>query len=351
MFLIGSVVTIVDSIDLTVLTIYNYTRSFDPVVPRSGRLRVDPDIQAQIRKMPNVDRVIETSGFFLNVNTVFGPSPFICFGVPDEARDYLIKRSGDRLAEGRMPIDGAPEAVLSEGIVRNRKYKIGDVITNDNDTGTLIAVPVPVKLVGILHGPTWLAFTSQSFVDNALPLVPHSLLVTSKNPANQLALGDALYDHLDRIRVNVFAFRTLVDLLRKSLASLYLIMAMVNFTVIFVVALMAGMLSNIYFTQRVSEFAVLSAIGIRRSILIWHAISETAILTSIGWVLGLAVTTSAMAIMRPSVFEPRGMLIDPYDALAYVYTLPIPVFITLFAVATIGWRLSRLDPVTIIERR
>jgi len=280
-FLIGSVVTIVDSIDLTVLTIYNYTKCFDPVVPRSGRLRVDPDIKAQINKMPNVDRVIETSGFFLDVNTVFGPSPFICFGLPAESRDYLIKRSGDRLAEGRMPIDGAPEAVLSEGIVRNRRYKIGDVITNDSDSGTLIAVPVPVKLVGILHGPTWLAFTSQSFVDNALPLVPHSLLVTSKNPANQIALGDALYNKLDRVRVNVFAFRTLVDLLRKSLASLYLIMAIVNFTVIFVVALMAGMLSNIYFTQRVSEFAVLSAIGIRRSILIWHAISYTAIFTSI----------------------------------------------------------------------
>ena len=346
-FLIASVVTIVDSIDLTVLTIYNYTKFFDPVVPRSGRLRVDPDIAAQIKKMPNVDRAIETSGFFLNVNTVFGPSPFICFGVSDSERDYLIKRSGDQLAEGRMPIDGAPEAVLSEGIVRNRKYKLGDVITNDSDTGTLIAVPVPVKLVGILHGPTWLAFTSEEFVDNALPLVPHSLLVTSKDPADQIALGDTLYNSLDRIRVNVFAFRTLVDLLRKSLASLYLIMALVNF----VVALMAGMLSNIYFTQRVSEFAVLSAIGIRRSILIWHAISETAILTSIGWVSGILITTAAMTVMRPTVFEPRGMLIDPHDVLAYIYTLPIPAFITLFAVATIGWRLSHFDPVTIIERR
>lgn len=350
-FLIASVVTIVDSIDLTVLTIYNYTKSFDPVVPRSGRMQVDSDTAAQIHRMKNVDRVIETSGFFLNVNTVFGPSPFICFGVSDADRDYLIQRSGDSLEVGRMPIPGAPEAVLSEGIVRNRRYHLGDVITNDSDTGTLIAVPVPVRLVGILRGPTWLAFTSKEFVDNALPLVPHSLLVTSKDPADQLVLGDTLYSSLNRIKVNVFAYHTLVDLLRKSLQSLYLIMALVNFTVIFVVALMAGMLSNIYFTQRVSEFAVLSAIGLRRSTLIWHAVSETAILTSIGWILGISVTWGAMSAMRGTVFEPRGMLIDPHDGLAYLYTLPIPAFITLFAVATIGWRLTRLDPVTIIERR
>ena len=33
-FLIASVVTIVNSIDLTVLTIYNYTKVFTPVMPR-----------------------------------------------------------------------------------------------------------------------------------------------------------------------------------------------------------------------------------------------------------------------------------------------------------------------------
>jgi ABC-type antimicrobial peptide transport system permease subunit len=132
---------------------------------------------------------------------------------------------------------------------------------------------------------------------------------------------------------------------------MYLIMHLVNGTVIFVVALMAGMLSNIYFTQRISEFAVLAAIGIRRSSLVWHAVSETAILTSLGWVLGVFVNWAVMSLMQGRVFEPRGMLINPRDWLAYVNTLPIPLMITLFAVATIGYRLTRLDPVTIIERR
>ncbi len=250
-----------------------------------------------------------------------------------------------------MPHPGQAEAVVSEGLVRNKRLKLGDVVASPTDTGTIVTVPVPVRLVGILKGPTWIAFTSKQFADAALPLVPHSLLVTTKPGVSQLAFGDALFKSLPRARVEVFAFNNLVRTLRQSLASMYLIMHLVNGTVIFVVALMAGMLSNIYFTQRITEFATLAAIGLRRSTLVWHAVSETAILTSLGWVAGVFVNWAILGFLRGRVFEPRGMLINPSDPLSYVNTLPIPVMITLFAVATISYRLSHLDPVTIIERR
>jgi len=350
-FLIASVVTIVNSIDLTVLTIYGYTRYFNPVIPRAGHLRVDKHSLGVIDISPDHDRTIESSGFFFNVNTVFGRLPFVCLGVADADRDYLIHRAGDSLGEGRMPIAGMPEAVVSEGIVRNRRLKLGDVIASPADSGALLSVPDPVKLVGILHGPTWIAFTSKQYTDSALPLVPHSVLVTTHNVKDQVSFGDSLFNTLDKRRVEVFSFHSLVNELRSTLSSMYLIMALVNGTVIFVVAMMAGMLSNIYFTQRVSEFAVLSAIGLRRRTLILHAVSETAILTSIGWVLGILVTWGMMSALRGRVFEPRGMLINPHDLFAYAYTLPIPIFITLFAIATISIRLNQLDPVTIIERR
>ncbi len=351
-FLIASVVTIVNSIDLTVLTIYNYTKVFTPVLPRSIQPRVPDDIQAQLRKTPGVDRMIETSGFFFNINTVFGKLPFVCFGVTDANRDYLMHRAGDTLEPGgRIPLPGKPEAVISEGLARNKKVKIGDIIASPLDTGTFVAAPAKIKLVGILKGSTWMAFTSKQFTDENLPLVPHSLLVTTKDIADQRAFSDKLFNSLDKVQVEVLSFNNLVETLRTSLASMYLIMHLVNGTVIFVVALMAGMLSNIYFTQRISEFAVLAAIGLRRSTLVWHAVSETAILTTLGWLLGCLLDWVALSLMKGSVFEPRGMLIDPSDPISYLNTLPIPVFITLFAVATISRRLSRLDPVTIIERR
>ncbi len=350
-FLIASVVTIVNSIDLTVLTIYGYTRFFTPVIPRGGHLRVSAGALDAIDRTPGHGRTMESSGFFFDVNTVFGQFPFVCLGVADSDRDYLIRRCGDRLSVGRMPVAGAPEAVVSEGIARNRKLSLGSTLASPSDTGSLFTVPMPVKVVGILRGPTWISFTSKEFTDGALPLVPHSVLVTTSDPRDQVGFGDRLHGLVDPRRVEVFSFHSLVHELRTTLSSMYLIMALVNGTVIFVVALMSGMLSNIYFSQRITEFAVLAAIGVRRGTLILHAVSETAILTSVGWVLGIATTWGIMSALRGRVFEPRGMLIDPHDWFAYAYTLPIPICITLFAVATIGIRLSQLDPVTIIERR
>ena len=350
-FLISSVVTIVDSIDLTVLTIYNYTRFYNPVVPRAGRLKIDSDIEKQIKTIPGVDRTIDATGFFMNVNTVFGPSPFICFGLPVADRDYLVKRAGDNLIAGRWPKPGAPEVAVSEGLVRNKGSKLGDIVAGPDDTGTLVPSPVPVRLVGIIGGPTWMAYTSQEFVLEQLPLVPHSELVVGKTAGDQLKLGDYLISHLDKSRVEVFTYHSLVTILRKSLKSMYLIMALVNGTVIFVVALMAGMLSSIYFQQRVVEFAVLAAIGVQRTQLILQAVGETAILTGLGWVIGIIVNITAMSIMSGTVFEPRGMLINARDPFALAYTIPIPVCITLFAVGTVWYRLAKMDPVTIIERR
>ncbi len=117
----------------------------------------------------------------------------------------------------------------------------------------------------------------------------------ARRPAIRSRSAIALYKSLDKSRVQVFAFNSLVKTLRDSLASMYLIMHLVNGMVIFVVALMAGMLSNIYFTQRITEFATLAAIGLRRSTLLWHAVSETAILTSLGWIVGVLVNWSILS--------------------------------------------------------
>jgi len=350
-FLIAAVVTIVNSVDLTVTTIYNYTKVMTMVIPQRDSLSVD---QGDINVAKNdsaTAKVIHAEGFFMNINTVFGAVPFIAVGVPTQDRDYLIALGHDKLVAGRMPIPGRAEAVLSEGLVRNKRLKLGDIVAGPKDTGGVAGAPVPVKLVGILDGPTWIAFTSPEFCSAALPLMPTFEIVTSKQPDDLPVLSRRLDKTEDLSKVQLLSYHILVEQMRSSLDSMYLIMGLVNAMVIFVVALMSGMLSNIYFTQRITEFATLSAIGIKRSLLLWHAVSETAILSSVGWVIGLFVSWGIMSALRGTLFEPRGMLINPHDMVAYLYTIPIPVMITLFAIVTISLRLSKLDPVTIIERR
>ncbi|MDR3707291.1 MAG: ABC transporter permease [Capsulimonadaceae bacterium] len=350
-FLVASVVTIVDSVDLTVTTVYNYTRVLTVVIPQRSSLAIDPDDRNRIAGIPGVDRIIDGSGFFMSLNTVFGATPFLVMAVTDSSRNYILQRANDHLSAGRMPVPGAAEAVLSDGIVRNKRLRIGDVVAGPDDQGGLAGCPLPVRLVGIVTGPTWIAFTTPEFANAAMPLFPRHLIVTAKDQDALPAISSRMLAVVNRSKVQVLSYRTLVEQIRTTLDSMYLIMSLVNAMVILVVALMSGMLSNIYFTQRLTEFALLSAIGIRRSTLLWHAVSETAVVTSIGWLAGMIVTWILMALMKESVFERRGMLINPHDVMALAYTVPIPFIITAFAMATIFIRLAKLDPVTIIERR
>ena len=40
-----------------------------------------------------------------------------------------------------MPAPGAPEAVISEGLAHNKKLKLGGLLADPTDTGTLVPAP------------------------------------------------------------------------------------------------------------------------------------------------------------------------------------------------------------------
>lgn len=357
-FLIASIATLANSIDRTILTIYGYTRYFTYILPQRITLRVPEDQVAIVRQDPRTDRVMEAGFFFTNIKTVMGRLPFVVLALTPDNRQYLLGRIGTELASGRMPAEGMPEAVLSEPIAQNKGVKIGDMIAGPTDEGGISGSPVPVKLVGILKGPVWIAMTTKSFTDSTFLTMPKSVIFTTKVPAELFPLNQELMPSgrkadgkLKPQKVQLLSYQNLVRELKDSLSSMYLIMTVVNLTVIFVIALMSGMLSNIYFTQRLPEFAILAAIGYQRGQLIARIVAETFLLSVMGWIVGAIVSFIFLSYFKIAIFDPRGLMIDPLDPFAYKFTLPIPFSITLFAIATIAARLMRFDPVSIIERR
>lgn len=357
-FLIASVAILANSIDLTVRTIYRYTEFFTYVLPQRQNRAVPDDQQAILKADPRIERIIQGGLFFASIKTVMGRLPFVVLGVEEEDRSYLMARMGTQLIAGRMPAEGMPEAVLSEPIAENKKLKIGDVVAGPTDEGGISGAPVPVRLVGILRGPVWVAFTSKSFCTSQFLLNPRCVLYTWKKVADREPLNSAMMPAKNKAagklspqQVQVLSKESLLTEVRESLESMYLIMEVVSGTVIFVIALMSGMLANIYFTQRLSEFGVLAAIGYARSRLILRVLAETALLNFCGWLIGGAFSVLGLTYLKDAVFRARGLFIDPYDLWGYAHTVPVPVCITAFSVATIAVRLMRLDPVTIIERR
>jgi len=343
--LVAAVVTLIDSIDLTILTMYGYNRHFTVITPRNA-LAVSEKIEKYVKGRPLTTEVYTARPAFTFVKTIFGKMPFVVFGMSPQARESAVRRCGLRLAYGRFPEEGKPEVTLSKEIARNKHLRLGDVVLKPELEDSYSAVPM--RLVGTLEGPVWLALSSEQFIHDHFPLAPRGLLVMG---SDQGKLDGILEKNVDKQRARVWTYGGLVRETKDALSSLYLIMNVVIGIIVFAIAFLTGMLANIYFTQRLPEFATLSAIGYQKGKLVARALSETALLCLIGWLLGSLLTVGVLSAIKTLLIDPRGLLLDPFDLGAYKYTLPLPVAICTFVWLAIGRRLYALDPVSIIERR
>ncbi|HSR33277.1 MAG TPA: ABC transporter permease, partial [Anaerolineae bacterium] len=122
-----------------------------------------------------------------------------------------------------------------------------------------------------------------------------------------------------------------------------------------VVALVASIalavLGYVFFSQRRDEFGVLHAIGHSRRWLVRRTIVETTSVVAVAWLIGAIVCLAALVYMRTALLAPKGLTLNLFDPGAWLLTLPIPLAVIAVSAGLVVWMLSRLDPVSIIERR
>ncbi len=348
--LVASVVTIVHSIDLTVYTLYGYNRYLTGLTPRNT-LTIDDAQVSRIKKLPELGFLFPSHSYSTRVKTIFGKMVFPLFGLDAPGREMLLQRCGLHIVQGRMVVDGAPEAVMSDDVARNLGLKLGDVVCEPKSEDAY--APVPVRLVGLLRGPVWLGLTSRALADTYSPLSWSGYLAfaPTRDPEAERRLDDAIEHVVEPGQVRIWRYSGLLKETQSSLSNLYLILNIVIAIIVFAISFVCGLLSNIYFTQRLPEIATLAAIGYPRGQLLRRALGETFLLCLFGWAMGSVVTCAGLVALREIALKPRGLLLNPIDPGAYAFTLPLPIAITVFALVTLGVRLSRLDPVSIIERR
>jgi ABC-type antimicrobial peptide transport system permease subunit len=118
-----------------------------------------------------------------------------------------------------------------------------------------------------------------------------------------------------------------------------------------VAAISLAGLNYIFISQRQVEFGVLHALGIKRSQLVRRVLKETVFTIGAAWGLSAILGLIVVLFMRFSIFEPLGLALDLSNIIPWLYSLPIPVAVLAVTAGTIALTLSKLDPVSIIERR
>jgi hypothetical protein len=96
---------------------------------------------------------------------------------------------------------------------------------------------------------------------------------------------------------------------------------------------------------------VLHALGYGRLRLVWRTVGEMAFTTGAAWGLSAVLCLIGLLYLQLGVFTPLGLRINLFNLTPWLFTLPIPVAVLAVTTGTIARTLSRLDPVSVIERR
>jgi hypothetical protein len=329
-----------------------YTREFDEwtlVFPKKDT-RLPKALLQEIGAHPAVDRMIDSRNCFVRVKTLIGPMPFNLRAGRREEMAYLLSRVDARIREGRMPEPGTNEVAIHENIMKANGWSLGREFGVDVDEDDWMLGHF--KVVGILEGPVPVGVCSFEFLNNPLQYAFSAKLWEREVVVAKPGRIGELNAYLRTLKdIKVYDKARAVEDVTQGFDRIILVIRFISVLLIIVVSFVVGLINNIFFAQRIDEFAVLMAIGHTQRRVFRMVSGETAGLMAVSWLVGIALGAAVFAGFRAFVMEPRGIPLPMWQPGPLLISLALPLVAQAFAVVTVLGKLRRLDPVTIIERR
>lgn len=245
-------------------------------------------------------------------------SYFLVLTVADDAAGPLLARYGDHVQTGRLPAPGSLEIAVPVGFAKSRNVTVGDTLGGPGDYTKL-----PLRIVGLIAGPRWVALGSASGIQAASKDTMQSILVYEPDDTVRAALETGVTGRFAGATVQHWTPRAdgapeqpYQDDLRLILTFIIVINSVVLSTV-------GGLLALLYFRQRQTEFLLLSILGRTKLDLCRRATAEIAVVIGAGWLAGLTLAWLLMAALQDVVFSERAIVLDLADPAPLLYTLPL----------------------------
>ena len=334
---------------------FEYLQNVSEILPAHSE--PDPGLVAQIKSHPAVARTIPA--IRLGMQMVLPPgggTDVNIYGVSEADLPVLLESFGLHVQEGRLPRPRSNEIVLSTAIAANRDLHVGDVIGGEADSGdTLVfdALPAEMVVVGVLFPDRpWIGFASYEYLHShelTSSQSPHLLLIPHEG--QKQSLDSWLEGSVAPTQARVVTHDIEEHEYKEMTTSTVLAFAALECMIAAVAAVALATLNHIFFTQRREEFGILNAVGRSRRWLVLRTMKETGSAVGVAWVVGAALCGIGLLGMQSLVYAPRGLTLDFFSPTPWLLTLPIPLAVVAASAGTIAWMLTKLDPVSVIERR
>jgi ABC-type antimicrobial peptide transport system permease subunit len=184
-------------------------------------------------------------------------------------------------------------------------------------------------------------------------------LYSSHSASLLVVPGEGRKDELDAwLEGSIASERTSVQTYTTQLSEhqevtliMFLLCAAVEGAIALIAAIALGVLSYIFFLQRREEFGTLHAMGHGRLRLVLRTVKETVSTVAVAWLIGAVVCVAGLVYIQIGIYAPIGLTLDLLSPAPWLFTLPMPLTVVAVSAGLVVWTLSRLDPVSVIERR
>lgn len=351
--LVLTVVTPLSGFEATAETALRPLRSFTAVTPMR-KSAFDAELNGLLDADPGLERRVPAKTLWMRTPAIVGEFYTMIIALDRAEQERFYAAVGNRVVEGRFPEPGSEEVVIHRAVARARKMTIGSTF------GRLVDPEDPspglFRVVGIAEGESRIGLADLGYAtrpDFVLFRIESFEVVFSKDgrkAESDRYLNEAK-DAEGRPAFKVWDEAFFRRRNERMLANLPVILNAVVGAITVVIALVVILLNLIAFQARADEFALLLAVGRTRRRLVGKLLVESGVVALVAWVLGLALGFSALFLYDRLVLEPKAIEIRFFDAYPITLASLLPLVSAAASAVVLALRLSRMDPVSVIQRR
>jgi putative ABC transport system permease protein len=274
----------------------------------------------------------------------------IIYALRNEDMDYVMKKHGITIGEGRLPETGKPEVALDYRIAKNKKVNVGDKIGSKVDKSDWLDGEYTV--VGILKSEDFISIrpyniTGEPLSERKQNLLYQSALLFPKE--NRMAVLDDFLRSLSFKEVSADTHSEVMEGHNKP-DDVEQILDILCILSIVVMIISVGSSKYVQFFNRKKDFGVLNALGYSKFKIIVITLKELCAINLIGYILGVIAALIIAFIVNTMVFINIGGIGVFFSFKALVITLYIPLFISLFTFIPVNNMINKIDPILMIEK-
>lgn len=328
-------------------------RHYTGVTPMRRRA-FDDELSALLDGNPAMERRLRAKALPMRMPMVVGDAWAVLLALDPADQPAFLARVGDRLAEGSLPEPGSAGVAIHRDVARARGLAIG------SEFGRLVDPddPSPGRFVvrGLLEGPSRVGLADLGYAsvpDFVLSRIEGFEIVWAK-PGRKAESDRYLEEAKDAEGQKAFKvwdeayFRHQYERMLRNLPT---ILNAVVGAITVIIALVVVLLHLIAFQARADEFAILLAVGVRRRRLVRKLAVESALVAVAALALGVGLGLAALSLYDALVLHPKAIVIRLLDPYALVLAAVLPVVSAAASAVVLSFRLRRMDPVSVIQRR